>query len=265
MDLVVTDLDRTLWSQDECIHDATLAALRALEERAIPVLVATGRRRRSAVEALARSGLHLPAVVLDGAMGRDRDGRAFFDAAFTADEAAAVLEGFRTVGLEPCLYLDRPDVEVMVGPRPSTHPLHMEHIGAWLGRGDLDEAVAREAVYAFAVIAGEPGRLREAATVIDGSGTSVITSNVFFPGSSITVRPPRVSKWEGVVAYCEDQGLDAAKVLAVGDGENDLELLGGAAVACVVEDGCDAALALADHVIGCASDGGWARILDHLT
>lgn len=265
MDLVVTDLDRTLWGQDECIHDATLGALRTLEERGVPILVATGRRRRSAVEGLARSGLRLPAVVLDGAMGRDRDGRAFFDMTFTVEEATAVLEGFRAAGLEPCLYLDRPDVEVMVGPRPSTHPLHIEHIGEWLGRGDLDEAVAREAVYAFAVISAESEQLEAAARAIDGSGTSVLTRNVFFPGSSITVRPPRVSKWEGVVAYCEDQGLDPDRVLAVGDGENDLELLRGAAIACVVEDGCDAALALADHVIGCAGDGGWARILDHLT
>src|SRR5688500_8339016 len=119
IELVVTDLDRTLWAEER-IHDRTLDALSQLDRRGVPVLVATGRRRRSTEEGLARSGLRLPAVVLDGAMGRDHDGRAFHDATYTAAQAGRVLDAFRSAGLEPAVYVDQPGVEVVVGERPST-------------------------------------------------------------------------------------------------------------------------------------------------
>jgi hydroxymethylpyrimidine pyrophosphatase-like HAD family hydrolase len=79
----------------------------------VPVLVATGRRLRSAVATLARSGIELPTVVLDGALGRDLGpGRTFHRAPFTRERPARSSAGFREAGLSPCLYVDRPDAEV---------------------------------------------------------------------------------------------------------------------------------------------------------
>lgn len=263
IELVVTDLDRTLWAEER-IHERTLDALRLLEHRGVPVLVATGRRRRSAQEGLHRSGLALPAVVLDGAMGRDHDGRAFHDATFSPAQAVRVLDAFLAAGLEPAVYVDRPGVEVVVGEHPSTHPLHLEYVGSGLRRADLARTVADEPVYAFAVLGGEDRPVRAAADAVGPDGIPWVSEGTLFPGTHISVRPPGVSKWAGVLAWCADQGIDPANVLAVGDGENDLELLEAARVACVVSDGCDAALALADHVIEPAEQGGWCAVLDLL-
>jgi hydroxymethylpyrimidine pyrophosphatase-like HAD family hydrolase len=91
-----------------------------------------------------------------------------------------------------------------------------------------------------------------------------VTRDIIVGGMTLTVRPPGISKWQGVLAWCADQGLDPDRVLAVGDGQNDVELLEAARVACVVADGCDAALALADHVLDPADAGGWAAVLDQV-
>ena len=99
---------------------------------------------------------------------------------------------------------------------------------------------------------------------LGADGVPWVTAGALLPGAHISVRPPGVSKWAGVLAWCADQGIDPAHVLAVGDGENDLELLAAARVACVVSDGCEAALALADHVIEPAEQGGWCEILELL-
>ena len=80
----------------------------------------------------------------------------------------------------------------------------------------------------------------------------------------MSVRPRGVSKWSGVLSFCNQRGLDPARVLAVGDGENDLELLSSAAVACVPSDGCEAALNLANHRIPPAHSGGWAHIMNFI-
>lgn len=264
IELVVTDLDGTLWGPDERIHERTLGALAALEARGLPLLVATGRRLRSAADALSRSGLTLPMVVLDGALGRV-DGRSFHEVVFTPAAAQQVLAAFTGHGIEPCVYVSLPEVDVFVGRSPSTSPGHLQRIGRWLGRDDLDRVVAQERVFSFGVAAGDGTALTAVLNDLAGIASGSVTRDLLYGRATLMVRPHGVSKWEGVLAWCADQGLDPDRVLAVGDGENDLELLSAAAVACAVSDGSDAALALADHVIAPPGEGGWSQILDLAT
>jgi len=263
VELVVTDLDGTLWDAEERIHTRTLSALRLLEERGLPLLVATGRRLRSAVDTLARSGLAPPMVVLDGAMGRvPATGRVFHESVFDRSQAEAVLAAFLDHDVEPCVYVDLPGVEVVVGERPSTSPRHLQRIGDYLARDDLARVVAQERVFSFGVAAGDPAALaailRRCAVGADGT----VTRDLLHGGATLMVHAKGVNKWAGVLAWCAVEGLDPQRVLAVGDGENDIELLSAAAVACVVRDGSDAALALADHVIEPAGEGGWSAIVE---
>jgi hydroxymethylpyrimidine pyrophosphatase-like HAD family hydrolase len=81
-------------------------------------------------------------------------------------------------------------------------------------------------------------------------------------GHSCTVGPLGLSKWDGVVVYCEHAGIDPSRILAIGDGPNDVELLERAAVAVVPSCGQQPALAVADHVVRPTRDGGWADVLD---
>jgi len=66
------------------------------------------------------------------------------------------------------------------------------------------------------------------------------------------------------LAYCTQHGLDPTRVLALGDGPNDVELLTGAAVRLVPAVAHPAALDLATEVIPAATEGGWAAVLDHV-
>ena len=263
IELVVTDLDGTLWDGGERIHERTLAALQELEHRGTPLLVATGRRPRSAAEVLARDGLRPPAVLLDGTVGYDlATFEGFHRAPFSRVDAAAVLAAFEDAGLSPCLYVDRPDADVVVGHDPATRPEHLDHVGPWLARGDLAEVVSSEDVLAIGLVGCDAGRLHQVHRAIGDRAAAAVTRDLYFGDATLIARPRGISKWQGVEAYCRRHGLDPSAVLALGDGENDIELLTGASVACVVSDGCEAALALADHVIEPAAAGGWCAVLD---
>jgi hydroxymethylpyrimidine pyrophosphatase-like HAD family hydrolase len=261
--LVVTDLDGTLSDAAERIHPASVRAVRALEAAGVPVLVATGRRLRMACAVLEAGGLTGPAVVLDGALGLDlRDGRVFHQVAFPAGAARQVLEAFAAAGLSPCVYVDRPDVDLVVGEHPSTNPCHLARARPWVATEDLERVVEAEPVYAFAVV-GRPAPLLEPVPrLVGAAGSASIVGDLIYGGSTVQVRPPKVSKWSGVLAFCAEQGLDPGRILAVGDGANDLELLEGAAVACAVATAGPAVLARADHLIGPPDRGGWAAVLD---
>ena len=261
--LVVTDLDGTLWDAGERIHARSLAALAELERRATPVLVATGRRPRSAAAGLAREGLTPPAVLLDGAVGQHlASGATFHRAPFSRSDAQAVLRAFEACGVSPCLYVDRADADVVVGDAPSTRPEHLAHIGTWLARDDLAAVAAGEDVLAIGIVGHPAAQLQAVASAIGHRAEAAVTRDLYFGDSTLVARPRGISNWQGVEAFCREQGLDATRVLAVGDGENDIELLTGASVACVVSDGCESALALADHVLDPATAGGWCAILD---
>jgi hydroxymethylpyrimidine pyrophosphatase-like HAD family hydrolase len=261
--LVVTDLDGTLSDAAERIHPASVRAVRDLEAAGIPVLVATGRRLRMTLAVLEAGGLAGPAVVLDGALGLDlRDGRVFHQVAFPAAAAVRVLEVFGDAGLSPCVYVDRPGVDLVVGDHPSTNPGHLARARPWVATDDLDRVASDEPVYTFAVVGRPAALLEPVLREVGAAGSASIVPDLVYGGFTLQVRPPDISKWSGVLAYCAEQGIDPARVLAVGDGANDLELLDGAAVACAIATATPDVLARADHVIGPPSSGGWAAVLD---
>jgi hydroxymethylpyrimidine pyrophosphatase-like HAD family hydrolase len=265
VELVVTDLDGTLSDAGERVHPKTIRAVRALLDGGIPVLVATGRRPRAAALVLEAAGLPGPAVMLDGTIGRDlRDGRPFHRVTFSPEAAATVLDAFEAGGFQPCLHVERPGVDIVVGDQPSTHPAHLARAAPWVVRDDPARTVRTDPVLSFTVVGGDPGRLGRVAGAIvaGGVGSASVTPDLMYGGSTLQVRPLGVSKWSGVLAFCGDQGLDPGRVLAVGDGANDVELLGAASIACAVAGGSPDALTHADHVIDPPSSGGWAAILD---
>ena len=262
IDLVVTDLDGTLWHGREELHPETAPAWHELERRGVAVMVATGRRLGSARSGLAQLGVAPPAVVMNGALVQHLgDGTRYHRHSFSREEAERLLLAFRTVGLEPCVYVEHDDYEVYLGPEPSTHPDHAASFGPQGGRSDLDEIVATLPVFMFGLLGQTRASLDAFAPSAGAIGETHVAHD-FYGGHGITVVPRGLSKWVGVRAYCDAAGLDPGRVLAIGDGPNDTELLEAAAVAVVPVDGHDHVVAMADHVVASPRDGGWAELLD---
>jgi hydroxymethylpyrimidine pyrophosphatase-like HAD family hydrolase len=263
VELVVTDLDSTFWTGHEDVHPAHIEAWAELERRGIAVMVATGRRVGSTRVPLARHGLAPAAVVLNGAIVLDlADDRRVHRQMHSPDAASAVLDAFRAAGLEPCVYVDHPEVAVFCGDAPSTHPGHYESFGADVGHDDLEVVVAREPVLMFGLLGHDGGRFESLHESLAGVAIVHTASDDQWGGYSCTVTPLGLSKWVGVEAYCRDVGLDSTRVLAVGDGPNDVELLSAAAVSVAPAGATPLALAAAEHRIPSPREGGWAKILE---
>lgn len=83
-----------------------------------------------------------------------------------------------------------------------------------------------------------------------------------YDGWSLIVAPPGVTKWNGVIAYAESRGIGPDEILAVGDGDNDVDLLTRAGIAVAVRGGSEGALAAADHVVDIPESNGWSSVVD---
>ena len=262
--LVATDLDGTLWGPDMVVPERHAQAIGELARRGVTVLAATSRRPRAVRPCFERAGLAIPAVLVDGAIGIDfRTGDRFHQAMFDSAGALAVLAVFRWAGLEPCVYVEDPDVDVLVSPAPSTCAAHLDYLGGLAGVADLDAALRARPVYAFSVLGVARERLEPAAGLLRASGAEVMLyAEPRYGGYGLIVNPPGISKWTGIEAFCRLSGIAASEVLAVGDGDNDLTMLTHAAVAVAGRDGTERTLATADHVIGPPSEHGWESLLD---
>jgi Cof subfamily protein (haloacid dehalogenase superfamily) len=73
---------------------------------------------------------------------------------------------------------------------------------------------------------------------------------------------PNVSKGTGLAFVAEHLGLDLVRTVAIGDGENDLELLGAAGYAIAVENGHELVKARADWICPGPGDEGVAQVLE---
>lgn len=262
--LVATDLDGTFWDRHGRVHPRTAAAVLTLRERGVPVLTLTGRRHASAAPLLRAAGVPVASTVcLDGAIGREGvDGEVFHRDPLPPGVVGELLAVCRKAGVEPCAVVDAPGRDLFVGERPTTHP---DHLAANRDRvrhcADLAGALRDRVVLSLVVCGGAPALLGRLAPLVEGLAQVSLTRDTLYGGAALSLRRPGTGKWRAVMAYCSRAGLDPDRVLALGDGANDLDLLAHAAVALVPEDGDPRALALATRTVPAPDRGGWADLL----
>ena len=208
-------------------------------------------------------------MLLNGALGRDKGGDPIFHrCTFEPDAALAVLDIFERHGVTPGANFESDEWDVVSGPAPSSGEPYIVWAGSQLRLvDDLRPMVAALPVYAFSVVAcPEVAALRAVRDDLAAAG-GVGMVNVFpdkvFGGWTLDSAPKGVNKWSGVEAYCRYRDLDPAAVLAIGDGDNDVELFERAAHSCAMSHATERARAAA-HVTLSGGIDGWAQLLDFL-
>ena len=264
VDALITDLDGTFWDFSMSIHPATLEAVAQLDDSGMPVVVATGRRAQGALRGLAPAGLDdRPAVLMNGALARDSvRGESFLVEAMSPDRARAVLDVFEAVGLEPIVYIDHPETDMVIGPTPSAGNQYLAQAPGVRSVSSIEDAVAEATTIGFGAF-GFPRDLLDpvAATINDTELATAIVGVSYLEGDhGLMIQAHNVDKQTGIEAWCRRVGIDVSRVAAVGDAQNDIEMLRAAAIAIVPSNAADEILALADVVIAPNEEGGWEQI-----
>ena len=261
IEMVVTDLDGTLWPSEARVPAATREAVLELERRGIPVLAATGRRLRSARLALVRAGLaHVPCVGLNGALAADQ-GEVFHAAPFSLDDARTVYDTFVSGGITPVGYVvpdrDGDSVDAFAAEGVSTHPDHLAVLAPTLSSMPEDFTMT----VAFSVLGIPYAALDPIRVMIEELCVAdcILTPDRAYGEHNLAATARGVSKWTGILAYCARHGIDATRVLAIGDDDNDVTMLENAGVGLAMTHASPAAIAGAGAVVD-----DWTQLLDYL-
>ena len=124
--------------------------------------------------------------------------------AFTRDGASEVLGILEELGVSPCINVDEPGRDVVLGDRQAAHPKHLVSSSRGSERRIRGLPCRRLTVLAFTFVGGEPSSMRDLAAEL--TARAPVAASVYvdrtYGGLGLSLRPPGTNKWDGVVAYC---------------------------------------------------------------
>ena len=266
-DLFVLDLDGTLLGLDGGISTANSSALNRLRESGIDVLVATGRTHNEASHILSSIDYQgsligaCGAILVEAGVGRTINRQTLPSS--LVSEAVTLLhdEGHTTLILKDH-HETGYDYLVVGTPgnqSPSLHPVSewwMESMSIdyrWIDRieddPDPDHTLRVSAVGEADLLDPASARIRSAlqdrvhmlqwgaVTSSHATGSDVHILELFASG---------VDKWSMIEHYCRIHGHDPGRVVAIGDGLNDIGMLSSAGLGIAMENADDDVRSAAD-------------------
>jgi Cof subfamily protein (haloacid dehalogenase superfamily) len=257
---IFCDMDGTLLNSKSQISETTAKALKEAVSRGVKVVIATGKTRPAALSLMKTVDLDgkdgiasdlLPGVFIQGLLVYGRQGREIFRGNLDPDvcREAFLYSLKHKVPLiafteDRCLTLfDHPSVKSLhtVYHEPKAEiMLSVEHLLAGV---DIQKVIFLDTEE------GVKNYIRPYWSEATKNRASVVQAQP----DMLEIVPPGTSKGSGVRMLLDHLGVSANEVMAIGDGENDVEMLELASLGVALSNGSDKAKAVAD-VIGVSND-----------
>jgi Cof subfamily protein (haloacid dehalogenase superfamily) len=255
--LAAIDLDGTLLRSDGTISQRTRAAIRAVRDAGVVVVIVTARGPSNVTELARDAGIDGSAICSNGALIVELASGKILRERLLASELAIQLvrglrerlpgivfaveheafahePGFAAWGWDPPAGTRVADaLELLAGPATKLILRHTDH------EVEAIAAVARE---------------------LAGDGATVVQSGA----DAIEVTAAGVNKAAGLAEVAEELGIDAADVIAFGDFPNDVPMLAWAGRGVAVANAHAEVLAIANEVTASNDDDGVAVVLEQL-
>ncbi|MDR7085451.1 Cof subfamily protein (haloacid dehalogenase superfamily) [Aeromicrobium panaciterrae] len=245
--LVALDVDGTLVDGDNVMTPAVRETVRAIRESGIETVITTGR---------AIPGVLNTAALLD------------FDDAYAIASNGAIVFTYNPVEILNLVTFDASEAVRRVLEHVPDALVAVEDIGVGyrlnkpFPSGEINGKMTVEPVESLisepvtrVVIRSPEHSQKEFATLVEDLGLS--DTNYYIGYTAwLDLAPEGVSKASGLTFLCDRLGIAAADVLAVGDGNNDVEMVKWAGRGVAMSHGPASLLAVADHVTGTVEEDG---------
>jgi Cof subfamily protein (haloacid dehalogenase superfamily) len=251
------DLDGTLIGRDATLGDRTLGAIARARAAGIPTIIATGRMFCSVRPYAQQAGIREPVVCYQGAAVGDPDtGELLLHEPIELELAREAIAFLVEAGHSPNVYVGD-ELYVSTHTRYSARYAEFQHLRV-TEVGDLLAWIAHPPTKL--VVSAEPDDLPPIREQLEArfAGRFFLTTSL---AHLLELGSPAVTKGTGLRFVCDHLGLSIDRVVAFGDGENDVELLQAAGFGIAVESAHPRLAEVAAW--GCAgpADHGVARVI----
>ena len=252
--LFISDLDGTLLNSRPAISDVTAATLgRLIAEQGLLFSAATARTPATAIPLTEAIGIQIPMVVMSGAaLWDNRNWRFISHTHIPADEVARIIAIMKAAEVNPYVYHIADNIlQVQHAAELNTAEKRFidQRSFSPLKHFSLGDVKAVDASLLFAIDSYDRMLLAYNWLRNEVDCEIVFSRDIYDPTmGNLEIFASGTSKASGVALLRSI--VEADKVVAFGDNRNDIAMLQAADVAVVVENGCDEAKAIADHIIG---------------
>lgn len=246
------DMDGTLfYHKHGIIPEDSKAALRALREKGIKVILCTGRHPLELLKIPMQDMVFDGYILLNGQLCLDEKQEVFFDTAIDMEDIQQILPYFEERKI-PLIFMEKNRIYLNV----------------------LNERVI-EAQSAFATPIPEIGSYREGEKIylVNAFGEDADINRVKekMPHCEMTRWNPEavdivcgeVGKVKGIEQFLSRYGITKEEIIAFGDGENDMEMLQYAGIGVAMGNAAEKIQACANYVTQNVEAGGILHALQH--
>ncbi|MDL1900236.1 HAD family phosphatase [Anaerolineae bacterium CFX9] len=257
---VVLDLDGTLLNSKHELSPRNEAAVKAVIAKGIHVILATGKTRNSGKGLIEKLGIRSPGIYLQGLAVYDAEGKIIYQQTLDPALTRQVLtfmddRGFFTIAYSGERILTRIHSQEAIDATIRYHEPAPEVIGALqnvvgelplhkvMAIGDPRAILALRWQLGFQV--GTQGRLMQAGVP-----------------TMLEVLPPGGGKGSALRWLLKELRISPERVMAVGDAENDVEMIKLAGIGVAMAQAAQNVRDAADHVVGSNDEDGVAEALE---
>jgi Cof subfamily protein (haloacid dehalogenase superfamily) len=256
--LIAIDLDGTLLNSHHQLTDRTKHTLRKAIAAGIQVVIATGKTRYSAREAISELALQTPGVYLQGLMICNSDGSIRHQQPISPDVVRDVAAFARSRGLSMAAYSGG---DILTEQRNThTDRLIAYHEPVPTEIASYETALETRPMNKLLLIdtVDSCTEARQAlAPLLEGRATQVQAL-----ADMLEILPPGASKGVGLRWLLDDLGIAPEQVMAIGDGENDIEMLQMVGIGVAMGNANPLAKAAADYVVASNDEDGVAEAVE---
>lgn len=260
-ELLVLDLDGTLLHGGVELNPALVKALQRAMERELAVTLATGRMPRATAPYLAELQIKAPVILYNGALVRDPvTGRDLLSLELPPGLPWRAYQSFANAPVHPlfysddrlyCLELTQPIFTYCQEKRLTALPV------------DEPRSFLQLGAFVKCLFIGDPADLRllrETMASQVGAEAHLVNSRP----DHLELLPAGASKGAALRFLASHLGIPLSRVIAVGNEENDLEMIREAGLGIAMADAPDEVRAAADRVAPSADAGGLLALLSEL-
>lgn len=246
--MVVTDLDDTLLSKDKTIASAAVQLIGQLKKQDIRFTFISGRPPFAIVKFARMVETSAPIVGCNGAVVVDQNGVLLEPGtALSTDLLKPLLA--TAVEFKMTVLALAGDVEYALAETPWTRA--REAAGRSIPLAGLAQLLQWQDIYKINIMAGEQQALF-AALLPDIQALQETYSITVYGHSGCEIVNRQVSKETGLRKLCRMCQIPVEEVLAIGDNENDIQMLRAAGIGAAVANATDSVKAAADY---CCKNG----------
>ncbi len=258
--LIASDIDGTLLNSKLQLSPRNKAALRAALDAGVHFVLATGKTRGAGAFITDQLNHSAHGIFMQGLILYDEDGNILYQLALKPDTARQVIayaeeRGFAIIAYSSSRIMIHERDEALIAGIGRYHEPDPEIVGPLL------DIVATTSINKIMII-GEPSAVTALRSELDARlGASIRLVQAGLP-QMLEILPPGGSKGAALRVLLERLNIPAEQVMAMGDAENDMEMLELAGIGVAVGNADPRLKAVAQAVVATNDDDGVAEAIE---